>query len=328
MSANNPLTKGQKTKRILRWVWVTISAVFIFWVLLFELDWVSVGDALKQASFGWVVIGILVTIFAILVRTWRWQVLLYRHKTRAFGIMSALLFGQAVNLVLPLRSGDLMRVIWYREMSGEGGTEALGTVAIEKVWDLLALLLCGILLLLLVPLPDTYTRTIWSTFLLLAFGIFFLLLGLRWQKPIINLLVKATRKFPHSLRVLLLPRVEQFIRGMDVIRQSRVSVWVFGLTLGVWATGVIANWTVMAAFGVTSLSAALLLMVTLMSGNVIVPIPGRLGVFEAIVVGSLSLYGVPGDTALAIGLVLHMVSMGTPMVAALILAIINTMRRK
>ena len=170
MTENIPISKAQKTRRIVRWVSVTIGTVFILWVLLFEIDWISVGKALKQAEYGWVASGILVTIFAILVRTWRWQVLLYRHKTRVFGIMSALLFGQAVNLVLPLRSGDLMRVIWYHEMFGEGGTEALGTVAIEKVWDVAALLLCGILLLLFIPLPETYVHTIWTTFILLVIG--------------------------------------------------------------------------------------------------------------------------------------------------------------
>jgi len=328
MSTDNQLAKGRRTRGILRWIWVIISLVFVVWVLLYELDWVEVTAALKQANYGWVSIGVLVTIAAIFVRTWRWQVLLYRHQTRVFSIMSALLFGQAVNLVLPLRSGDLMRVIWYREFYGNGGSEALGTVAIEKVWDLFVFLLCGILVVFLIPLPEAYTQTIWSTFFLLAIAIFFLLLGLRWQKPIVNFLVKASSKLSPRLRVLILPRVEQLIRGMDVIRQSRVSVLVFVLTLSVWATGILANWTVMAAFGVRSLSAAILLMVTLMSGNVIVPIPGRIGVFEAIVVGSLSLYDVPRDTALAIGLVLHMVSMGTPMVAAIVLAISNTIQRK
>ena len=158
-------------------------------------------------------------------------------------------------------------------------------------------------------------------------GLALILLGLRWQNKIIDWLVVLTNKFPHALRVLILPRVEQLIHGIDVIRQSKVSAWVFGLTLGVWAVGVIANWAVLAAFGVHSLSAALLLMVTLMSGNVIVPIPGRFGVFEAIVIGTLTLYNIPGDTALAIGLVLHMVSMGTPMVVAMILAIVNAVRR-
>jgi uncharacterized protein (TIRG00374 family) len=140
--------------------------------------------------------------------------------------------------------------------------------------------------------------------------------------------VKSTSRLSPRLRVLILPRIEEFIRGIEVIQQSHVSKKVFLLTLGVWTAGVLANYFVMAAFGMKSIVAAILLMATLMSGNSIVPIPGRLGVFEAVVVGSLSLYGIPRDTALAIGLVLHMVAMGTPMVAAIILAATNAIRRE
>ena len=194
MYTDNKMTNKKSPKNIIRWIWIIISSVFVFWVLVYELDWKEVSDAVEQANYVWVSAGILITILAIFVRTWRWQVLLYRFETRVFGIMSALLIGQAVNLVLPLRSGDVMRVIWFRELYGSSGSEALGTVAIEKVWDVLALLVCGIFMVLLIPLPESYIQTIWITFMLLAIGLSILLAGIRWQKPIVNSFVKATSK--------------------------------------------------------------------------------------------------------------------------------------
>jgi uncharacterized protein (TIRG00374 family) len=159
-------------------------------------------------------------------------------------------------------------------------------------------------------------------------GIFILIIAIRWRQKIVDIFVKWTQKLSPRIRIIVLPRIEEFLRGIEVIKQSRVSAQVFFITLAVWFLGIITNWTVMAAFGVYSFSAAILLMATLMSGNLIVPIPGRLGVFEAVVIGTLTLYDVPRDTSLAIGLVLHMVSMGTPMIAAIFLAIINTIRRE
>lgn len=322
------LSKQNTPSKILRILWIFFSSIFIIWVLIYELDWAEVTAALEKANYYWVVLGILITTMAIFFRTWRWQVLLYRFQTKIFGLMYALLIGQAVNLVLPLRSGDLMRVISFREIYGSSGAEALGTVAIEKVWDVIALVLCSLSLLFIIPLTDTFLRTVWSTIFFLTLAIVILFIALRWQKPIVNYLVKITGKLPERLRVIVLPRVVQFIRGMDVIRHSQASSRALLYTLGVWGTGILANWAVMRAFGEHSFSAAVLLMATLMSGNSIVPIPGRLGVFEAVVIGSLSLYAVPRDTALAIGLVLHMVAMGTPMVVAIILAVINAVRRE
>ena len=57
-----------------------------------------------------------------------------------------------------------------------------------------------------------------------------------------------------------------------------------------------------------------------MVGGAAVPAPARLGVFEGICVISLALFGIPRDQALAVGLVLHLVVMGPPLVAAALLA--------
>jgi uncharacterized protein (TIRG00374 family) len=328
MKTDRITTPTTATRKIFRWLWLAFSSVFIIWVLFYELDWRAVTAALNQANYFWVTAGIIVTIVAIFTRTWRWKVLLYRFDTHTFGLMTALLIGQAVNLVLPLRSGDVMRVIWFREIYGSSGTEALGTVAIEKVWDVLALLLCGILMIFIMPLPATYVQTVWTTSILLIIGVVILITVIRWRQKIVDIIVKWTQNLSPRIRIIVLPRIEEFLRGIEVIKQSRVSTQVFFITLAVWLFYIITNWTIMAAFGVYSFSAAILLMATLMSGNMIVPIPGRLGVFEAVVIGTLSLYDVPRDTSLAIGLVLHMVSMGTPMVAAIFLAIANTIRRE
>ena len=83
--------------------------------------------------------------------------------------------------------------------------------------------------------------------------------------------------------------------------------------------GQVANLAVLAAFGIPSAVAALSLLAALMVGGT-VPTPGRLGVFEGICVVSLeNLFGVPFDQALAVGLVLHAVVMGPPLVATALL---------
>ncbi len=58
-----------------------------------------------------------------------------------------------------------------------------------------------------------------------------------------------------------------------------------------WGLGAVANWTVLAAFGIPSAAAALFLLAALMVGGT-VPVPGRLGLFEGICVLSLALFGI------------------------------------
>ena len=95
--------------------------------------------------------------------------------------------------------------------------------------------------------------------------------------------------------------------GVDSLRQPEVA-WRAGLWSAVtWLLGVIANAAVMRAFGVDSWPAAMFLMAVLMVGVALPPSVAALGLFEALTVLALGAFAVPYDTALAIGLALHVV---------------------
>ena len=52
-----------------------------------------------------------------------------------------------------------------------------------------------------------------------------------------------------------------------------------------------------------------------------VPVPARLGIFEGVCVVSLALFDIPFDQALAVGLLLHLIVMAPPLLAAALLAL-------
>ena len=119
----------------------------------------------------------------------------------------------------------------------------------------------------------------------------------------------------------LLPKLHSLGQGLTSIQNPQASARALVWTLAKWGLGALANWAVMLAFGVSSWPAAVLLLAGLMVGGVIVPTPGRLGIFEAICVMCLALFDVPYDTAVAIGLVLHLVVMGPPLIVGALLAL-------
>ena len=109
--------------------------------------------------------------------------------------------------------------------------------------------------------------------------------------------------------------------GLESIRQPGISARANLWTALTWGLGGLVNWLILRAFGIPSVPAALFLLAALMVGGAAVPAPGRLGVFEGICVVSLALFGVPADRALAVGLVLHLVVMGPPLIAAALLVL-------
>lgn len=302
-----------------RWVVGLGVAGLSCWLLVRDLDWQAVAAALGSADYRWVTAGVLAIIATFFTRAQRWRALLWQAEVCLRPAMTALLVGQVVNLALPMRSGDVVRAVWIGPEKGTGAAEALGSVAVEKVWDLLALLACGLILLALTPLPGWFAHSTEGTALALVLGGGLLWAGLRWQVPLFRWAGRLLAYLPAGWDQALLPRLQRLANGLEAIRRPDVSVRALFWTGLTWGLGALANLAVLAAFGIPSAVAALFLQAALMAG-VQVPTPGRLGIFEGICVVSLALFGLPRDQALAVGLVLHLVVMGPPLVAAALLA--------
>ncbi len=289
------------------------------WLLFLDLDWQAVAAALGSADYRWVTAGVLAIIATFFTRVQRWRALLWQSQVRLRPAMTALLVGQVANLALPMRSGDVVRAVWIGPEKGTGAAEALGSVAVEKVWDLLALLACGLILLASMPLPGWFARSTWGTALALVLAGGLLWAGLRWQAELFRCAGWLLAYLPAGWDRALLPRLRRLANGLEAIRSPDVSMRALFWTGLTWGLGALVNLAVLAAFGIPSAVAALFLLAALMVGAT-VPAPGRLGVFEGICVVSLALFGIPRDQALAVGLVLHLVVMGPPLVAAALLA--------
>lgn len=307
-------------KEIGRWALGFGVAALSLWLLVRDLDWSGVWRAFGAADYRWVAVGIAAIIGTFFTRTRRWQALLWHTRVPARPAMTALLVGQVVNLALPMRSGDVARAAWIAPERGTGFPEALGSIAVEKVWDLLALLACGLVLLVWLPLPDWFARSTEGTALALLVGGGALWAGLHWQETLFHWAGRLLARFPVGWDRTLLPLLRRLTNGLEGLRRPGVSGQALLWTALTWGLGALANWAVLAAFGIPSAAAALFLLAALMVGGT-VPVPGRLGLFEGICVLSLALFDVPRDLALAVGLVLHLVVMGPPLAGAALLAL-------
>jgi hypothetical protein len=311
-----------RPKALPRWTQVTRWLVGLgvaglsCWLLMRKVDWHNFEKALATADYRWVAVACLAIIATFFTRTRRWQALLWQSRVQFRPTLTALLIGQVANMALPMRSGDVIRAAWMGSEKGTGTVEALGSIAVEKVWDLLALLACGLILLIWIPLPDWFARSTWGTALALALGGSLLLAALRWQATLFHLAGQLLAHLPAGWDQALLPRLRRLANGLEAIRRTDVSRRTAFWTALTWTLGILANLATLAAFGIPSTVAALFLMAALMAGGSI-PTPGRLGIWEGICVLSLNgLFHLTSyERALAIGLVLHLVIMGPSLVS-------------
>ena len=106
----------------------------------------EVVAAMRRAAVGWIVLGELAYLGFILTRSWRWQVILRASAPHAsLGDVTAVTaIGFALNSVSPFKLGELLRIGAIAPRVKIGVGEAGATVVVERVLDVLALLVIAV----------------------------------------------------------------------------------------------------------------------------------------------------------------------------------------
>jgi uncharacterized protein (TIRG00374 family) len=269
--------------------------------------------ALVLAGIDWIWIGgaVVITLVTYWAREQRWMNLLRPLTFRSSAVLRALLTGQLLNHLLPIRVGDVARSILLSREPGGSFARVFGSVLIEKAWDWLAL--CGLVLIAAwaAPLPDWFlvpARTIGLFAALILIG--FVAVALfpeRWMPRGLVQLDRATAGLPARWRMFALNNAQRLLDSLTVLRRRDTLAGAAGWTALTWSLSVGINYAVLRAFGLESWIAALTLLVVLMLGVALPPSIAAVGVFEGLSMLTLNLFGIPPETALAVGLLLHLV---------------------
>jgi uncharacterized protein (TIRG00374 family) len=306
---------------------VIISAIGV-WLVARDVDRDQLAHAIRTADYGWVIAGMLAIIMTFFTRTWRWAVLLRPIALPASTIMIALLAGQVLNFVLPFRAGDIVRSATLARAPQNSFERTLGSIAIEKAWDWITLTIIVLIVTLIMPLPDWLiapARMVGfiAALVLIGFGV----IAFSPSSAVAcgsRLIDRPVGWLPESWRRFVLDRLHRLTDSLIALRR-RESIGLTALwSILTWALGIAANYAVMRAFGVDAWRAAMLLMAMLMIGVTLPPSIAAIGLFEGLTILTLSVFGVPYNTALAIGVMLHLVIFVPPVVTAGLWVVANS----
>ncbi len=269
----------------------------------------KVWEALLQADYLYLVPAFLLLLVAVLTKAERWGVLFYpleglprKHLFAAMGI------GYLGNNIFPARIGELIRAYVIGAATGASKSQALATIVVERLVDILTLLLFMVVLLPTLSLPAWLQRS------LLTLGVatvgLTLVLALvpaveRWLQSGIRWL---ERRIPKLTKLNLESQVSSFMVGLAVLRVPKLAIPISGWSLVSWVSSGLAYYAVMMAFHLhLPVTAAFWVVVITSLGMVIPSSPGYVGVFHYLTVLTLGFFGVDQGIALSYALVLHAV---------------------
>ncbi len=316
-----------------QWIKYVISAAIAVLLLYYSfkgVKWDSFIDGIRSCRWEWVIVSMIAGVFVFWLRAVRWRLLLLPvDKTVSCKTtFNAINIGYLTNLALP-RIGEFVRCGFITRHSTDGAAsydKVLGTVIIERSWDVITMFLLVILL----------SICMWS-----RFGSFFMDkifrpmsgsvdISLFWILLTTAVLLAAAIllifKFRDSNKILR--SVYRFIAG---IWQGAIScfkmkdTWKFlATTAAIWGTYWIMSCCILwAVQGIDTASAdsglataigqlpslgildALFLM---LAGSLssLVPVPGGFGAFHYVVASALAaVYGIPWEAGIIFATLSH-----------------------
>ncbi len=278
-----------------------------------SFDMEALGQAMRQVRLPLVALTVVTSLSTPVLKAVRWRWLFHPQRPRldTLQLASLVVIGQAVNFVIPGRWGELARAYLAGEEAQMSKWFVLGTLAAEKLLDLVILAALVVALIPFVVLPEALASRV-EMVVLTALGVTALagaLLGGRafW----LRLAGGALRILPPAAADRWYRRIKAGLDGLAALGDRRAALAVWGWSALFWLVAAITNLLLLIAFDLPASPVMALVLLAMLQGGVAVPsTPGKIGVFQLLCVLGLSVFGVPEATGLAYGLVLHVLVVG------------------
>ncbi|WP_414953054.1 lysylphosphatidylglycerol synthase transmembrane domain-containing protein [Caballeronia eucalypticola] len=244
-------------------------------------------DALKLAlsDFRWhfLVIGLVSLAVDYSARIERWKVMLRAAgaNVRTRQCIAPFLGSIALNNVLPLRAGDLVRALVFPSAIGVSRVTATASLVFERLIDLLTLLLSlGIgLLISPMPLPEWIGKTV---IIVAIVGVAGLAVIVVFGRSLISMLEWIARRFERTPALARLIRLAaSLIEQLSTMGSLRTMVHVLLLSVIVWAGEAGLFWAMFRGLEMHADYASSLMVMAIATLSTLVPSsPGYVGPFH------------------------------------------------
>ena len=282
---------GPRARLALRIASGAVLVAALAW-LLAKVEWAQVGEALSHAHLGWVVLAAALNFLNLACKTGRWGTMLGPlGRVGFFRLYYYLIVSYAASAVLPARAGEGLRVYLLRRRDNIPVADSVGVVLVEKVFEVLGLLVVVAPLPLLLVLPRWVDVSIFAIAVggLVALGV---ALVLAWR---------AGRGEG---------RLAELGRGLACMREPSRVLLAIALSVAAYLIDAVEIWLVLKALAIDVPWATPALV--LLGANLAIAIPstpGQLGALEAGVVAALAIVKVTPAHALAFALVYHVMQL-------------------
>ncbi|MEM1344509.1 MAG: lysylphosphatidylglycerol synthase transmembrane domain-containing protein [Pseudomonadota bacterium] len=288
-----------------------VSGVFL-WMIFRALPLQDFLAAVARADLRWMLAGLAFFALGYACRIWRWRLMLAQYNARlSWGRCSVpFMVSIAANNVLPFRAGDVLRGVGFSAWLGVPTARVLATLLVERLLDLLSLIVALAVALTLFSGADTGVQSLLglsaSVFAAAGCAVAFVLLFPRVFEPPILWLLRALPARAAGLSQKLQTQVRHVFHTLsslaEPLRMAVMMLWSFLA----WTFEACVFFAVARALpDITAPVAAWVAMPVGTLSTMLPSTPGYIGTFHYFVLQAAQALGNPEIAAAAFAFLVH-----------------------
>ena len=310
-----------------------LTAVFLFFFFR-GVDWGEVVRHLGHVDVFFFILSLCLVPLHLLTRSLRWRCLMVHEKpsVKMANMVSANAVGFGVNSIFPGRIGELVRPLYLAQKEKTSKGYALGTIVVERIFDMFTM--CFLLGVFLLARPLYASRfqvsaeahaslRFWgfvgvglaSALLVFSLALYF------FKEPTLKVIGFFLRPLPDRLSGKALALFDDFIAGLKFFQDLKTLVLYTLYSFVVWLGIILFYWVFFISFRITVPYFLLFPYVFLTMVGASIPTPGMVGGFHYFSkLGLTQLYAVDPNLALGATIVVHAIQiLMTTLIAYVIL---------
>ncbi len=286
-----------------------ISCFFLF-LALRGIDFSLVQKSLKKIDETYFFLSYISLFGSYISRSFLWKTLVGMSSYVTIGqSFKSILIGNMGNCILPARLGDLLRVHAINKYTPIGKSFALGTLVVERVFDVIILIQFVFISAFIVPIPTYMYDGIEVVVYITVFAVALFVIGyFMMDFKLKERFFLVFSNLPFVKKIDVKQSWDMFKNGICSIQTIRRFFVLYSLSAITWIGVLLYIYFMLLAFSFdVSLNVAFLIVTVLNLGVLFIPTPGNIGVYQFLCIVSLSYFGIDRNSALSYSFVLHAV---------------------
>jgi len=308
--------------------WVRIAAASLLTVVFLyfffrKVEWSAVWSYLSHVNVPLIILVVFLSPVHLATRGLRWKYLLRPEKRNVgfFNTFAGNAVGFTVTFIFPGRLGELAKPLYLAQKEKIRKGYAIGTVVVERIFDMFTMCFFLGLFLLARPLYSSFFRVqaeayshlrLWGIVgLVLASALLIISLCLYFfREGTLKFISFFLKPFPQRFRQKVLELSQEFIEGLKFFHSlGNVLIYTL-LSFVVWLGITLYYWIFFFAFDVHLPYFLLIPYIFLTMVGASVPTPGMAGGYHYFSkLGMTSLYGIDPNLALGMTIVVHAIQL-------------------